>query len=106
MSCTLTEYRKPHPHYGLADAGWRAKTPWEIVDGRFQRLYTIRRMYAVWRWRQAQIFRQAGVWSWRVLERSRGEPWREVARASAVNGHIYFSAQSAMPFAELAATTK
>jgi hypothetical protein len=106
MSCTLTDYRRPHPHYGLADAGWRARTPWEVVEGRFQRLYIIRRKYAVSRWRKAQIFRHAGVWSWRVLERSGGELWREIARASASSGHVYFSAQSAMPFAELAATTK
>lgn len=104
---TLTDYRRPHPHYGLADAGWRARTPWEVVEGRFQRLYIIQRKYRATRSRKAQIFRHAGVWSWRVLERTgNGDAWREIARASAISGHVYYSAQSAMPFAELAAVTK
>ena len=106
MSCTLTDYRRPHPHYGLGDAGWRARTPWEAADGRFQRLYVLRRNCRTTRWRKAEIFRHAGVWLWRVLERVGGGPWRETARASASGWRIYFSAQSAMPFAELAATTK
>lgn len=103
---TLTEYRKPHPRYATADAGWRARTPWEVVEGRFQRRYAILRKYRASRWRKAEIFRHAGVWSWRVLERTGGDPWREIARASRISDHTYYSAQSAMPFAELAATTK
>lgn len=105
MSC-LTEYRRPHPRYATDDAGWRSKTPWEIVEGKFQRLYIVRRKYTPSRWRRAEIFRKAGVWSWHVLERTGAQTWREISRESCFNRSPYFSAQQAMPFAELAAITK
>ena len=104
---TLTEYRKPHPRYATADAGWRAHTPWEVVEGRFQRLYILRSKYTASRWRKAEIFRHAGVWSWRVLAKSGPQqPWVEIGRESRFNPSPYFAAQQAMPFAHLSATTK
>lgn len=106
MSCSLTEYRRPKPHYVTADVGWRAYTPWEIVEGRFQRRYIIRRTYTSSRWRKAVIFRHAGVWSWRVLERSGTHPWTEISRESSSKQNPHFTAQQAMPFAHLAAVTK
>jgi hypothetical protein len=109
MSCTLTEYRKPRPRYGLADAGWRAHTPWELAEGRWRRLYVLgcpRGRIATRRLRRAEVFRRDGVWAWRVLERRGYGAWAEVARAGTRLAHTYWAAQMAMPYADLAARTR
>lgn len=108
MSCTLTEYRKPTPRYGMADAGWFASTRWEIVDGVWQRLW--RNRYAMSRkttLRRARVWRSAGAWTWRVCEwDARRGLWVEKAREAAA-GHVpYATAQAAWPFAERAAVTR
>ena len=108
MSCTLTEYRKPVPRYGLADAGWFATTRWEIADGLWQRLW--RHRYAMSRKthgvRRARVWRKAGAWTWNVCEwDARHGVWVEIAREAAAGHMPYAVAQAAWPFADLAART-
>ena len=106
MSCTLTEYRRPHPRYGLADAGWYPKTGWELVDGRWQRLWKVRTGTKTLRMRRALVWRKAGNWTWSVYERDPRGNWREIAKeASRREGLPYVVAQAAWPFADLAART-
>lgn len=107
MSCALTEYRKPRPHYGLEGAGWMAHTPWELVDGRWRRLYVLaHHMTAKRRWRRAEVFRRDGAWAWRVLERRGYGEWAEVARMAQAQPRPHLTAHGAMPYAELAAETR
>lgn len=102
MTCTLTHYRRPHPRYCRAPAGWRPATGWEVVDGRIQRGWAGPRGGR----RRAVIWRTGGAWTWSVRE-WRGGVWAEIARAlPATERPPYWAAQQAMPFAELAARTK
>lgn len=105
MSCTITEYRKPHPKYCLADAGWYPKTGWELVDGRWQRLWKVHMGPKTLRLRRALVWRKAGAWTWNVTERDLRGNWVEIAKESS-SGHMpYVVAQAAWPFADLAART-
>jgi len=96
-------YRRPRPRYGLACAGcWRPASDWEVVNGRFQRVWSGPRRAR----RRAIISRGGGVWSWTVQE-WRGGAWHEIARALPSSQRPpYFAAQQAMPFADLAASTR
>ena len=100
--CTLTEYRRPKPKYATGPSPWAARTGWELVDGRWSRWY--RNVRACGRHRVARVFRARGGWTWRVEERDTRLRWREVQRGA--DGHAHFTAQAAMPFAELAAATE
>lgn len=103
---TLTEYRKPRPHYVPADAGWYPATGWELVDGVWQRGWRRRGVMATQAHglRKAQVWRAEGAWTWRVIERGWRGRWAVAGRAA--KRATYFTAQAAWPFAELAATTK
>ncbi len=103
---TLTDYRRPVPRYATADAGWRPAYAWEIVGGVWQRLWRRRSPLCSQArgLRKAQVWRAAGAWTWRVVERDARGVWRETARAA--RGSLYYTAQAAWPFAELAAGTR
>lgn len=108
MSCTLTEYRKPHPRYGLADVGWYPKTGWELVDGVWQKLWRNRYVMSrqVHGLRRARVWRKDGAWTWNVSERDARGNWREIAKENVSReGMPYAVAQEAWPFADLAART-
>lgn len=108
MSCSLTEYRRPKPHYVTADVGWRARSAWEVSDGQWQRCWALRAGPRARRYRVARIWRSDGAWTWRVCERTAVGVWQEVARAGggALGNAPYYTAQQAMPYADLAARTK
>lgn len=107
MSCTLTEYRRPTPRYGLgrlAQHAWRALGGWrQLEGGGCGRVYTCgRRSFA----RRAVIFRAGGWWLWRVEEFDLGT--RALRRVAARNaaGRGYMDPAAAMPFADLAALSE
>lgn len=103
MSCTLTEYRRPNPRYGLADAGWYPKTGWELVDGRWQRWWRVHQGLHL---RRALVWRTGGNWTWSVAERDARGNWTEIAKeGNRREGLPYVVAQAAWPFADLAAKT-
>jgi len=92
---------KVHPHYPVR-SDWQPFTPWEIVDGRYKRLFRSRSQRT--RHRKAVIQRASGGWRWRVFEINRegkvtliGESARDV---------IYTLAYNAFNPAEVSATTK
>lgn len=99
MNC-VTEFRRPVPRYGRADAGWRSKTGWELVDGAWQRWWFKGQLR-----RRARVWRAAGSWTWSVSERGPRGIWTEAAR-DGHGGIPHFVAQAAWPYAELAAVTK
>lgn len=99
----LTEYQKPRPRYGLADAVWYPKTGWEIVDGAWQRWWALRGASFGLRLRRARVYRARGGWTWSVAERSPRGEWKEICKGAA--GRVHFTAQGAWPFADLAART-
>lgn len=102
MSCSLTRYRRPIPRYGRADSGWRPASGWELVGGKWHRVWHRGRAC-----RRATVWRPAGLWMWEVSEWRKRGGWVVVARAAAAGGREpYFTAQAAMPFADLAARTK
>lgn len=109
MSCTLTEYRRPKPRYATAPAGWFAASPWELVEGRWQRIWR-RRAAMTWARdgvRRARVWRKDGSWTWNVCQwDARRSLWVEIAKEAA-GGHMpHAVAQAAWPFAELAAVTR
>ncbi len=102
---TLTEYRKPHPRYGLADVGWYPKTGWELVDGRWQRWWKVHMGPKTLRLRRALVWRTGGNWTWSVAERDARGNWTLIAKEGNHDGLPYVVAQAAWPFADLAART-
>lgn len=81
---------------------WKPSTPWELVDGRYQRMFSSRTKRT--RFRKAYIYRDAGGWRWRVLEVNRDRKVTEVGKSLACV--IYTIAYNAFNPAEVSATTK
>lgn len=100
MSLTFCMH-KVHPHYPVA-SDWRPRTPWELVDGRYQRHFKSRsnRCHC----RRAHVFRSAGGWKWTVLEVNRAGRVTEVGRSA--KDLVYTMAYNAFNPAEVSATTK
>lgn len=98
--CACFEH-KVYPHYPAVSA-WRPRTPWELVDGRYQRIYRDGfRRRAV---RQAVVERSAGGWRWFVVER--GPRGRVAMVGRSRKDLVYVLASNAFNPAEVSATTK
>lgn len=98
LNCLMHKVR---PHYPVL-SDWRAYTPWEITEGRYQRLFRSRTNRG--HVRRATIYRSEGGWRWRVIEiNSVGT--RTVVGESAKD-IIYTLAYNAWNPAEVSATTK
>ena len=95
----LMHCARPQARYGMAYTGWMPASDWEVVNGRFQRMWRGPRRSR----RRAVITRESGVWTWFVFEWRRGA-WCEVSRAlHYTKRQPYWCAQQARPFADLAA---
>ena len=92
---------KVTPHYPVTD-GWRATTPWELVEGRYQRWF--RTGMHRDRSRRAMIYRSAGGWRWRVLELRKRGVTVEVGKSA--GDMVYTTAYNAFNAAETSAQTK
>lgn len=79
MSLTAFCAHKVYPHYPVA-SDWRPHTPWELVDGRYQRLFKSRSNR--WHLRRATIYRSAGGWRWMVIEVNRERRVTEIGRSA------------------------
>jgi hypothetical protein len=90
-----------HPHYPVA-SDWLPATPWELVDGRYQRLFKSRANRG--HMRKAYIARIGGGWFWSVLEvNSKG---RVTVVGRSAKNMIYTLAYNAFNPAEVSAKTK
>ncbi len=101
MSLTAFCAHKVHPHYPVA-SDWRPRTPWELVDGRYQRMFrslTNHRHY-----RKAFVYRSSGGWRWRVFEGNSAGTVTVIGDSA--SDLIYTLAYNAFNPAEVSATTK
>ena len=100
MSVAFLRHRV-FPHYP-AVSDWRPRTPWELVDGRYQRIFASRTLRC--RVRKAYIERGGGGWRWRVIEINRERRVTRVGQSA--GGMTYTLAYNAFNPAEVSAQTK
>lgn len=91
---------RPKPHYP-ARGDWRARTPWELVDGAYRRGFF---SPSTGHTRTALVERAQGGWRWRVMERWTRGHLEMVAIGS--NDGIKPLARMCFGAADLAAVTK
>jgi hypothetical protein len=101
---TLTDYRRPREDFRAeaTRSAWRGLGGWTLRDdGSVSRVYVNlhRRSVA----RRALIYRDGGVWQWRVEEFDRkNKRVRRIANRN-LRGTWYVSAAAAIPWADVAA---
>ena len=103
---SLTEYRRPRPHYGreaVTRSPWHALGGWyQNEDGKWVRVWK-KYGHGVRSARRAVISTQGGWWIWRVEQFDLRTRAVRTVCARGVNGYLY--PQYAWGFAELAALT-
>lgn len=78
MSVAFLQHRV-YPRYP-AVSDWHPRTPWELVDGRYQRIFASPSHRG--RVRKAYIERSNGGWRWRVIEVNRDQRVTEVGKSA------------------------
>ena len=100
MSVAFLQHRV-RPNYP-AVSDWHPRTPWELVDGRYQRIFASRSHRC--RVRKAYIERANGGWRWKVIEVNRSRRVTEVGRSA--KDLTYTLASNAFNPAETSAKTR
>jgi hypothetical protein len=101
MSLTAFCAHRVCPHHPVR-SDWHPVTPWELVDGRYQRLFKSRSNRG--HLRRAMIYRSAGGWRWRVSQANSAGTASVIGDSAA--DIIYTLAYNAFNPAEVSATTK
>jgi len=106
MPCTLTQHRRPHPHYGLrqiAGSAWSPLGGWYLhADNTWRRVWTVpgRRVRTA---RRAVVAHVGGLWCWKIEVFDLST--RQVRRIADRGSRGYLMAEMAFPFADLSAKT-